>query len=49
MQVDDILKGITQENGITRDLMECHKHSSAVPYLCLTYHTAHKMKFVPKS
>lgn len=23
MQEDDILKGIRQENGITRDLMEC--------------------------
>lgn len=51
MQVDDILKGIIQENGITRELMECQYINT--PQQCGTYgsgfHTAHKMNFMPKS
>lgn len=50
MQVDDILKGITQENGITRALTECQYTNT--PQQHATYgsgfHTAHKMSFMPK-
>lgn len=49
MQVDDILKGITQKNGITRALTECQ--DIITPEQCGTYgagfHTARNMNFMP--
>lgn len=44
MQVDDILKGITQENGITGDLIECQYINTPQQYLTYGsgFHTVHK-------